>query len=108
VLFKENFQRADGSKGQTEWKGSTSVGRPRKMDTPAGPYEVLPIESSGWYYESLDGGARTSGQWSRTVWYSPKLGHPVAIDIEDADRVGKLVRRERVELLHAQTSRGAP
>ena len=108
VLFKETFQRADATKGQTEWKGSTSVGRPRRIDTPAGPYEALPIESSGWYYETLDGGAKSSGQWSRTVWYSPKLGHPVAIDIEDADRVGKLLRRERVELMHAQTARGAP
>lgn len=108
VLFKETFQRADATKGQTEWKGSTSVGRPRKIDTPAGPFEALPIESSGWYYETLDGGARSSGQWSRTVWYSQKLGHPVAIDIEDADRLGKLLRRERVELMHAQTSRGAP
>jgi len=108
VLFKETFQRADATKGQTEWKGSTSVGRPRKIDTLAGPFEALPIESSGWYYESLDGGARTSGKWSRTVWYSQKLGHPVAIDIEDVDRVGKLLRRERVELMHAQTSRGTP
>ena len=108
VLFKETFQRADASRGHTEWRGSTTVGRPRKIDTPAGPYEVLPIESSGWYHESMDGGGRTSGQWSRTVWYSTKLGHPVAIDIEDTDRVGKLMRRERVELMHAQTSRGAP
>ena len=108
VLFKETFQRADATKGQTEWKGSTTVGRPRRIDTPAGPYEALPIESSGWYHEALDGGARSSGQWSRTVLYSPKLGHPVAIDIEDADRVGKLLRRERVELMHAQTTRGAP
>jgi hypothetical protein len=108
VLFKETFQRADASKGQTEWKGSTSVGRPRQIDTPAGPYEALPIESSGWYYETLENGAKTSGKWTRTVWYSPKLGHPVAIDIQDADRLGKLLRRERVELMHAQTSRGAP
>jgi hypothetical protein len=108
VLFKETFQRADASKGTTEWKGSTSVGRPRTIDTPAGPFEALPIESSGWFYETLDGGAKTSGKWSRTVWYSPKLGHPVAIDIQDADRVGKLLRRERVELMHAQTSRGTP
>ena len=108
LLFKETFQRADAAKGHIEWKGAASVGRPRKIDTPAGPYEVLPIESSGWYYETLDGGAKSSGQWSRTVWYSPKLGHPVAIEIEDADRVGKLLRRTRVELLHAQTSRGAP
>jgi len=108
VLFKETFQRADASKGTTEWKGSTSVGTPRTIDTPAGPFEALPIESSGWFYETLDGGAKTSGKWSRTVWYSPKLGHPVAIDIQDADRVGKLLRRERVELMHAQTSRGTP
>lgn len=108
VLFKETFQRADATQGQTEWKGSTSVGRPRKIDTPAGPYEALPIESSGWYYETLANGARSSGKWTRTVWYSPKLGHPVAIDIQDADALGKLLRRERVELMHAQTTRGTP
>lgn len=69
---------------------------------------MLPIESSGWYHEKLDGGALVSGQWSRTVWYATQLGHPVAIDIEDTDRAGQLLRRKRGELMHAQTSRGTP
>jgi len=104
VKFNEFFERADRSRGQTEWKGSLSVGRPRKIQTPAGEFDVLPIEGSGWYYEKSRNGL-VSGQWSRTVWYAPKLGHPVAIDIEDANALGKLLRRERVELTHAQTSR---
>jgi hypothetical protein len=108
VKFTETFERADHSRGQTEWKGSSSVGKPRKIELPAGAFEALPIESSGWYTEVLANGTRSVGHWSRTVWYSTKLGHPVAIDIEDADRVGKLLRRERVELLHAQTARLAP
>jgi hypothetical protein len=106
--FVEKFQRADRVNGQTEWKGSTSVGRPRKIELPAGEFEVLPIETSGWYYETLANGGFSSGKFSRTVWYSPKLGHPVAIDIEDADRLGTLVKRERVELVHAQVARVAP
>ena len=107
VLFKERFQRADNSRGQTEWKGSTSVGRPRTISTPGGDFEVLPIESSGWFYEQVGRGPLNSGQWSRTVWYSPKLGHPVAIDIEDANALGKLLRRERIELLQAHTARSS-
>lgn len=106
VKFVERFGHGNQVRGQTEWSGSTSVGRARKLATPAGEFEVLPIESSGWWTSSLaNGGARESGQWSRTVWYSPKLGHPVAIDIEDADHLGKLLKRERIELLHAQTAK---
>ncbi|MDP1649414.1 MAG: hypothetical protein Q8M01_14610, partial [Rubrivivax sp.] len=108
LSFKETFQRADRVRGETEWTGSSSVGRARRIDTPAGEFEVLPIRSSGWYHERLANGTRSSGQWSRTVYYSLQLGHPVAIDIEDADRLGKLLRRGRVELMHAQTARGAP
>jgi len=109
VKFNEHYQRADRSHGQTEWKGSLSVGRPRKIQLPAGEFDVLPIEGSGWYYQqAASGDPLVSGQWSRTVWYSPKLGHPVAIDVEDANALGKLLRRERIELLHAQTSRAAP
>ena len=109
LQFKENLRRADGSsRGEVEWKGSTRVGKPRKIELPAGEFEVLPIESSGWLYESLADGTRNSAKWSRIVWYSPRLGHPVAIDIEDTDRLGKLLKRERVELLHAQSARNAP
>lgn len=106
LKYRERFTRADASRGETEWTGSVSVGRARKIKLPAGPFEVLPIESSGWFTER-GAGARRSGQWSRTVWYSRELGHPVAIDFEETDTIGKLLRRERIELLHAQTARGA-
>lgn len=33
-------------RGRTDWQGSTSVGHPRKLQTPAGGFEVVPIESS--------------------------------------------------------------
>lgn len=108
VEFTEMFQRADRSRGQIEWKGSLSVGRPRKIQLPAGEFEVLPIEGSGWFYETMRNGRQSSGQWSRTTWYAPKLGHPVAIDIEESNAVGKLQRRERIELTGAQTARSAP
>ena len=106
LRFTETIQRANGRSTEVEWKGSTNVGKAQKIDTPAGEFEVLPIESSGWAYEVASDGLRST-KWSRTVWYSPKLGHPVAIDIQDADRLGKLLKRERVELLHAQASRAA-
>ena len=106
LRFTETIQRAGGKPSEVEWKGSTSVGKAQRIDTPAGEFEVLPIESSGWAYEMAADGMRST-KWSRTVWYSPKLGHPVAIDIQDADRLGKLLKRERVELLHAQASRSA-
>jgi uncharacterized caspase-like protein len=108
VKFVEQFGHGERIAGSTEYKGSTSVGRLRKIETPAGEFEAMPIESSGWWTRKLQGpGQPETGQWSRTVWYSPKLGHPVAIEIEDADRLGKLLRRERIELLHAQVQRAA-
>lgn len=108
VKYLEKFQRADRVAGQTEWKGSARVGRLRRLQTPAGEFEVLPVESSGWWYEKLADGTRSSGQWSRTAYYAPRLGHPVAIEIENADHLGKLMKRERIDLLQAQTARAAP
>jgi len=108
VDFKEIFERADKTRGETQFKGSSSVGKLRKIETPAGEFEALPIETSGWYHERLVDGTLTSGKFERTVWYSPQLGHPVAIDIKDVDRLGKLLKRERVELTHAQQVRAAP
>lgn len=108
LLFKESFRRADRSQGETEWKGRAQVGKLRSVDTPAGRFDVLPIESSGWSYERPARGAMVSTQWQRTVWYAPKLGHPVAIEIQESNAVGKLLKRERIELTHAQTARGQP
>ncbi|MBA4176514.1 MAG: hypothetical protein C0505_08125 [Leptothrix sp. (in: Bacteria)] len=64
------------------------------QDRVAGEFEVPPVESSG--------------QWRRTACYAPRLGHPVAIEIGNADRRGKLLERERIALRHAQTTRGQP
>ena len=58
--------------------------------------------------ETLANGLQTQGRWSRTVHRSPRLGPPVAVDIQDLDRAARLLRRERLEPTHAQTSRGRP
>lgn len=108
IRFTETFQRAGDARGVTEWKGSSRVAVPRRIETPAGEFEVMPIESSGSYVETTADGRRTAGHWSRTVYHSIELGHPVAIDIQDLNRAGRLLRRERVELTHAQTSRNLP
>ncbi len=108
VDFTERLRRPGQGQVERQFKGSASVGRLRTIETPAGDFEALPIETQGWYHEKLPGGQTSSGQFSRTVWYSPRFGHPVRIDIEDIDAMGKLLRRERVELTHAQQVRGAP
>jgi hypothetical protein len=97
-----------GGSGRTEWSGSSSVGSARTISLPAGDFEVLPIESQGWYRRQLADGTRLSGRWSRTVWYSKALGHPVAIDAEDQNAAGQLIMRERAELLQAQSAQLAP
>ena len=96
-----------GTRSSADWAGSAEVGAPRLLELPAGSFEVLPITSSGTVSEALPGGARVQRKWSRTAWYAPKLGQPVAIDSEDFDAGGKLLRRERIELVHAQTARDA-
>lgn len=108
LSFKESFQRPGIGSGEADWSGSSSVGRARKLDLESGSFEVLPIESSGWVHERVGAGPRMIRSFSRTVWYAPSLGHPVAIDIQDNDASGRLLRRERVELLHVQSARSAP
>ncbi len=103
VNFREFYNRPD-RKGEIEWKGDMSVGRPRSIELPAGKFDVVPIHGDGWYHEVSSAG-KGSGRWNRTVWYSPKLGHPVAIDIETTNWAGKLDRRERIELVHAQKAK---
>jgi hypothetical protein len=105
VRFIEKFQRADQTTGQTEWRGGSLVARATEIETPAGKFDVLPIESTGTWTETLANGTRTNGQWTRTVYYSPKLKHPVAIDVRDADAMGRPLRRERIQLMHAQQAR---
>ncbi|RVU49545.1 caspase family protein [Rubrivivax rivuli] len=108
VRFIEKFQRADQTIGQTEWRGGSLVARATEIETPAGKFDVLPIESTGTWTETLANGTRSNGQWTRTVYYSPKLKHPVAIDVRDADAMGRPLRRERIQLMHAQQARPTP
>jgi len=108
IRFSETFERGAEVRGRIEWQGTSRVAAPRRIETPAGAFEVLPIESSGSSLETLADGRRTQGRWIRTVYHSIRLGHPVAIDIQDLDRAGHLLRRERLELTHAQTSRDLP
>jgi len=105
VAFAEDFIRADKTQGRTEWRGQAQVGTARVLETPAGEYEVLPIRTSGRYTRSFANGASAQGQFVRTVWFAPKLGVPVAIELEDNDSTGRPLRRERIELTHAQTAR---
>jgi hypothetical protein len=108
VAFVETYVLADKSRGRTEWRGTAQVGTARLLETGAGDYQVLPIRTTGRYTRTPEGGgAVVQGPFIRTVWFAPKLGLPVAIEIEDNDDAGRPVKRERVELTHAQTTRSA-
>lgn len=105
VAFAETFTLADKTRGRTEWRGQAQVGTARVLETPAGEFDVLPIRTSGRYTRTFGDGASAQGQFVRTVWFAPKLGVPVAIELEDNDSTGRPLKRERIELTHAQTSR---
>lgn len=105
VAFAETFTLADQTRGRTEWQGQAQVGTARVLETPAGEFDVLPIRTSGRYTRTFGDGASAQGQFVRTVWFAPKLGVPVAIELEDNDSTGRPLKRERIELTHAQTSR---
>lgn len=107
VGHKETYARADGAKGIIDWRGTAQVGSQRQIETQAGDFDVLPIKTTGTGVETPEGGAPRKLQFTRTVWFAPKLGVPVAMDIEDNDETGKPVRRERIELTHAQQQRTA-
>jgi Caspase domain len=107
LVFKESYVLADKSRGVVEWRGSAQVGTARLLETQAGEFEVLPIKSSGSFTRTPDNDTPQQGLFTRTVWFAPKLALPVAIDIEDNDSQGRALRRERIELTHAQQLRGA-
>jgi hypothetical protein len=107
VGHKETYARADNTRGVIEWRGAAQVGTVRQIETQAGDFDVLPIKTTGTAVDTPEGGAPRKLQFTRTVWFAPKLGVPVAIDIEDNDDAGKPVRRERIELTHAQQHRTA-
>ncbi|MBX3636888.1 MAG: hypothetical protein KF683_16065, partial [Rubrivivax sp.] len=108
VRFRETLRRGNDVVGRAQWEGHAGVGRLQPVQTPAGTFDALPIESSGWTTRTAAGSGTESVAFSRTVWFAPKLGQPVAIDIVDRDRSGRLLRRERIELTHAQSVRHTP
>ena len=48
VDFKDTVERADKTRGETPFKGSSTMGRLLKIETPAVKFDALPIETSGW------------------------------------------------------------
>jgi hypothetical protein len=108
VEFTEVFEARDG-RGERRWEGEVEVGRPTRITTSAGSFDVLPMEGEGWVREwRMPQRTRRDIQWERTVWYSPDLGHPVAVDIIERDAANRLLRKERLELVHLNTSRSVP
>ena len=107
VAFKETRVQANMPQVQISWRGNAQVGSLRVMETLAGEFEVLPIKTTGQSSLTRAGAPGSNGQFTRTVFYAPKLGVPVAIEIEDNDASGRSQRRERIELTHAQQARSA-
>lgn len=107
VGHKETYARADNKRGVIDWRGTAQVGSQRQIETQAGDFDVLPIKTTGTGVDTPEGGTPRQLQFTRTVWFAPKLGVPVAMDIEDNDETGKPLRRERIELTHAQQQRTA-
>ena len=105
VQFSEHYERADKARGQISWKGQAQVGNARMLEVQAGEYEVLPIRVTGQGTDTPEGKPARALLFTRVVYFAPKLGVPVAIDIEDNDAGGRPLKRERIELTHAQQSR---
>lgn len=105
VQFSESYRRADKAQGRIAWRGQAQVGSPRVLEVQAGEFEVLPIRVTGQGTDTPDGKPARQLLFTRVVYFAPKLGVPVAIDIEDNDAGGRPLKRERVELTHAQQSR---
>jgi hypothetical protein len=105
VQFSERYERADKTRGQISWRGQAQVGNPRVLEVQAGEFEVLPIRVTGQGSDTPEGKPARALLFTRVVYFAPKLGVPVAIDIEDNDAGGRPLKRERIELTHAQQSR---
>jgi uncharacterized caspase-like protein len=107
LAFSEQYRRPDGSRGLIEWRGSSQVGTARLVELPAGEFEVLPIRSTGTGSDTAEGRPARALRFTSVVYFAPRLGMPVAMDLELDDADGRPLRRERVELTHAQQARTA-
>jgi hypothetical protein len=105
VAFVEDHVAADRSRSRTEWRGTAQVGTPRLVETAAGEFEALPIRTSGRFTRRPEGAPAQEGLFVHTVWFAPRLALPVVVEIEDSDSTGRALRRERIELILAQTAR---
>lgn len=74
------------------------AGQAQHVQTPAGAFDALPIESDGWWAENLAMDGLTQGEWNRTIWYASESGRPVAIEFRDFDALGWQLWRDRVAL----------
>ncbi len=110
LAFAEDYREAreaGGAQGRIEWRATAQVGTPRLLETPAGEFEVLPIRSTGEGVDSAEGRAPRTLRITRVVYLAPRLGVPVAMDLELDDAEGRALKRERIELTHAQQARTA-
>jgi hypothetical protein len=105
VQFSERYERANQARGLISWKGQAQVGNARMLEVQAGEFEVLPIRVTGQGTDTPEGQPARALLFTRVVYFAPRLGVPVAIDIEDNDAGGRPLKRERIELTHAQQSR---
>lgn len=107
LAFSEDYRLPDGTRGRIEWQGSSQVGTARLVELPAGEFEVLPIRSTGTASDTTEGRPARALRFTHLVYFAPRLGMPVAMDLELDDADGRPLLRERVELTHAQQARTA-
>jgi hypothetical protein len=105
IRYTEKYQNSDGRQGQIEWTGDAEVGDLETLSTPGGDFVVVAIKSSGYYTDRATQGRGSQGRWRQTVWYSIEMGHPVARTIEQFERSGRVLRKQRIELTNAQRAR---
>jgi len=108
TAFAESYTRADKTSGRIEWRGTSQVGEAQLLETETGDFEVLPIKTTGTAVDTPTGGAPVTLRFTHTVWYATRLGMPAAIEIEHDGSDGQPLKRERVDLVHVQTSRHTP
>lgn len=69
-----------------------------KISVPAGTFEALKLQATGYYTVTILGRGTFSGSTKRTWWFSPEVKRAVKYEYEDS-LAGRLYNREKLELV---------
>jgi len=94
---KYNYEKLPWLNGNGHSSASCEVKAEEKLALPAGTFDTVRIECSGFWNRVF--GGTFSGRQTEVAWYAPKISRVVKFEFVNYNASGKLDIRERSELV---------